>query len=93
VQVLARFPAGCASVLVATDVASRGLDIEKLEAVLNIDHSAGSGGLRPPHRPYRPGRGIGARPQLFSEGERALVERIEAYRGAGAARGAPGIRR
>ncbi len=81
-QVLARFSGRCASVLVATDVASRGLDIEKLEAVLNID--------LPPdpevyvHRIGRTARAgeSGLALSLFSEGERALVERIEAYRGA-----------
>jgi ATP-independent RNA helicase DbpA len=38
-QVLARFVNRSCSVLVATDVASRGLDIEQLEAVINVDIS------------------------------------------------------
>jgi ATP-independent RNA helicase DbpA len=38
-QVLARFANRSCSVLVATDVASRGLDIERLEAVINVDIS------------------------------------------------------
>ncbi|MBU0772260.1 MAG: ATP-dependent RNA helicase DbpA [Gammaproteobacteria bacterium] len=36
-QVLVRFAHRSASVLVATDVAARGLDIDKLEAVINVD--------------------------------------------------------
>ncbi|MCD0422239.1 ATP-dependent RNA helicase DbpA [Rubrivivax sp. JA1024] len=36
-QVLVRFAHRSASVLVATDVAARGLDISKLEAVINVD--------------------------------------------------------
>ncbi|MBZ8140033.1 ATP-dependent RNA helicase DbpA [Rubrivivax gelatinosus] len=36
-QVLVRFANRSASVLVATDVAARGLDISKLEAVINVD--------------------------------------------------------
>ena len=38
-QVLVRFAQRSCSVLVATDVASRGLDIAKLEAVINVDVS------------------------------------------------------
>lgn len=82
-QVLARFAGKSASVLVATDVASRGLDIEKLEAVVNVD--------MPPdpevyvHRIGRTARAgeTGLALSLYSEGERALVERIEAFREAG----------
>jgi ATP-dependent RNA helicase DbpA len=36
-QVLVRFANRSSSVLVATDVAARGLDIERLEAVINVD--------------------------------------------------------
>ncbi|MEO6410571.1 MAG: ATP-dependent RNA helicase DbpA [Burkholderiaceae bacterium] len=36
-QVLVRFANRSCSVLVATDVASRGLDVERLEAVVNVD--------------------------------------------------------
>jgi ATP-independent RNA helicase DbpA len=39
-QVLVRFTNGSCSVLVATDVAARGLDIAGLEAVLNVDIAA-----------------------------------------------------
>jgi ATP-independent RNA helicase DbpA len=38
-QVLVRFANRSASVLVATDIAARGLDIEHLEAVINVDIS------------------------------------------------------
>ena len=36
-QVLIRFANRSCSVLVATDVAARGLDIDQLEAVINVD--------------------------------------------------------
>jgi ATP-dependent RNA helicase DbpA len=39
-QVLVRFANGSASVLVATDIAARGLDIAQLEAVINVDSTA-----------------------------------------------------
>ena len=45
-----------ADLLVATDVAARGLDIEHLSHVVNYDVPAGGGGLRAPHRPHRPRR-------------------------------------
>jgi ATP-independent RNA helicase DbpA len=43
-QVLVRFANGSCSVLVATDVAARGLDIAGLEAVLNVDIAADAEG-------------------------------------------------
>ncbi|MFM2068829.1 MAG: hypothetical protein RLZZ584_3738, partial [Pseudomonadota bacterium] len=39
-QVLVRFANGSCSVLVATDIAARGLDIAQLEAVINVDITA-----------------------------------------------------
>jgi ATP-dependent RNA helicase DbpA len=41
-QVLVRFAAGSTSVLVATDIAARGLDIAQLAAVINVDISLDS---------------------------------------------------
>jgi ATP-independent RNA helicase DbpA len=63
-QVLIQFANRSCSVLVATDVAARGLDIAQLEAVINVDVTPRPGGLHPPHRPHRPRRPgrLGAEP-------------------------------
>ncbi len=50
-QVLTQFKHQSCSILVATDVAARGLDVEDLPAVVNYDLP--SGRLHSPHRPYR----------------------------------------
>jgi ATP-independent RNA helicase DbpA len=80
-QVLARFAGKSVTVLAATDVAARGLDIERLEAVLNAD--------LPPdpeiyvHRVGRTARAgeAGLALSVFGENEAVLIERIEAYAG------------
>ncbi|MCS6037800.1 hypothetical protein LNQ52_26905 [Klebsiella pneumoniae subsp. pneumoniae] len=51
-----RFANGSVRVLVATDVAARGLDIKSLALVVNFQAGLGSGGACSPHRPYRPRR-------------------------------------
>ena len=56
VRALADFKAGRFAVLVATEVAARGLDIEALPHVVNFELPMVARGLRPPHRPDRPGR-------------------------------------
>ena len=55
-RVMSLFRAAKADLLVATDVAARGLDIEHLSHVVNYDVPVGPGGLRAPHRPHRPRR-------------------------------------
>ena len=64
-RVMARLRDGTADLLVATDVAARGLDIDQLTHVVNYDVPVRPRGLRPPHRPRRPrgprGRGDHAR--------------------------------
>ena len=55
-RVMGRLRAGTADLLVATDVAARGLDIDQLTHVVNYDVPSAPGGLRAPHRPRRPGR-------------------------------------
>ena len=79
--VLARFANRSCSVLVATDVASRGLDINQLEAVINVD-------ITPDpevhvHRIGRTGRAgaPGLALSLASMDEMGYVGRIEQYLG------------
>ena len=78
-QVLAQFANRSCSVLVATDVASRGLDINQLEAVINVD-------ITPDpevhvHRVGRTGRAgeAGLALSLASLPEMGAVGRIEQY--------------
>ncbi len=78
-QVLARFANRSCSVLVATDVASRGLDITQLEAVINVD-------ITPDaevhvHRIGRTGRAgeSGLALSLASMNEMGFVGKIEQY--------------
>jgi ATP-independent RNA helicase DbpA len=78
-QVLARFSNRSCSVLVATDVASRGLDITQLEAVINVD-------ITPDaevhvHRIGRTGRAgeSGLALSLASMNEMGSVGKIEQY--------------
>ena len=78
-QVLAQFANRSCSVLVATDVASRGLDITQLEAVINVD-------ITPDpevhvHRIGRTGRAgeSGLAMSLASMNEMGFVGKIEQY--------------
>ena len=78
-QVLAQFANRSCSVLVATDVASRGLDINQLEAVINVD-------ITPDaevhvHRVGRTGRAgeSGLALSLASMNEMGFVGKIEQY--------------
>jgi len=78
-QVLAQFANRSCSVLVATDVASRGLDIDQLEAVINVD-------ITPDpevhvHRIGRTGRAgaSGLALSLASMNEMGAVGKIEQY--------------
>ncbi len=80
-QVLVQFAGRSCSVLVATDVAARGLDIAELEAVINVD-------ITPDpkvhtHRIGRTGRvdAEGWAFSLASRRERIFVERIEEAHG------------
>ena len=63
-EVLVQFANRSCNVLVATDVAARGLDIDDLAAVINYDLPTDPGRPRAPHRPHRPRRtqGPGAEP-------------------------------
>ncbi|MFZ2988850.1 ATP-dependent RNA helicase DbpA, partial [Ideonella sp.] len=81
-QVLIRFAARAASVLVATDVAARGLDIEQLEAVINVEVTPDT--EVHVHRIGRTGRAghDGLALNLASMEEMGRVGRIEHLQGA-----------
>ena len=55
-QALEDFKQGTVNVLVATDIAARGLDIELLPFVINYELPYVGRRLHPPHRPHRPRR-------------------------------------
>lgn len=78
-QTLVRFVNKSASVLVATDVASRGLDIEALDAVINYDIARDSEVYI--HRIGRTGRAgsKGIACTLYSEKEDYKIARLEAF--------------
>jgi ATP-independent RNA helicase DbpA len=78
-QTLVRFANKSASILVATDVAARGLDIDALDAVINY-HLARDVEVHT-HRIGRTGRAgsKGLALTLFSEKEVYKVERLEEY--------------
>ncbi len=80
-QTLVRFANKSASILVATDVAARGLDIDALDAVINY-HLARDVEVHT-HRIGRTGRAgsKGLALTLFSEKEGYKVERLEEYLG------------
>jgi ATP-dependent RNA helicase DbpA len=80
-QVLVRFANGSCSVLVATDVAARGLDIAQLEAVINVDVSPDTDTHT--HRVGRTGRAgeSGWAFTLASLDEMGRVGRIEEAQG------------
>ncbi len=78
-QTLVRFSNQSASILVATDVAARGLDIKDLDAVINY-HVARDSEVHV-HRVGRTGR-AGSKGQaftLYEKKERYRIERLEAY--------------
>ena len=58
------FKDGSYRVLVATDIAARGIDVAEIGHVVNFDLPARPGGLRPPDRPHRAHGGERARLQL-----------------------------
>lgn len=78
-QILVRFSNKSASILVATDVAARGLDIEMLDAVINYQIARDT--EVHVHRIGRTGRAgsKGIACTLFSEKEKYKFERLEEY--------------
>jgi len=51
-RVMNSFRAGNVQLLIATDVAGRGIDVDDIDIVFNFD-LPGRGRLRTPHRPHR----------------------------------------
>jgi len=80
-RTLLRFANKSTSVLVATDVAARGLDIENLDAVINY-HLAGDTEVHV-HRVGRTGRAgsTGKAFTLYARSERYKADRLEQYLG------------
>ena len=78
-RILVRFANKSASILVATDVAARGLDIDALDAVIN--YNVANDLEVHIHRVGRTGRagGSGLACTLFNENEQYKIERLEAY--------------
>jgi ATP-independent RNA helicase DbpA len=78
-QALVRFSNQSASILVATDVAARGIDIKELDAVINY-HVARDSEVHV-HRVGRTGRAgnKGLAFTLYHEKERYRIERLEQY--------------
>ena len=56
--VMLAFKGGRVPILVATDVAARGLDISTVTHVINFDVPTSPDVVRPPHRPHRPRRAL-----------------------------------
>ena len=69
-RALAGFKDGSTKVLVATDIAARGIDVDGVSHVVNFDLPDVRRDLRPPHRPHRPRRRPGP-------GDRLLLGRRE----------------
>ena len=52
-RALDSFKRGSIRVLVATDIAARGIDVDGISHVINFELPVRAGELRPPHRPHR----------------------------------------
>ena len=80
-RMLRDFHEGELAVLIATDVAARGLHIPDVTPRLQLRPAAGSGGLRAPDRPHRARRRRRRCDQLRLRGLRRSLPDIEAYIG------------
>ena len=93
-QALDGFRAGRFAVLVATDIAARGIDVEALGHVVNFDVPGGERGLHPPRGPHRAGGADRRGLHLRGPGGRVGLPRDRAGdRQAAAARPAARLRR
>jgi len=57
-SVMADFKQGRTEILVATDIAARGIDVSGIDFVINFDLPTERRILYPPHRPHRPRRAL-----------------------------------
>ena len=64
-RALKDFKSGAVRVLVATDIAARGIDVDGISHVVNYDFPMHVGGLCPPHRPHRAARTRWATPSVL----------------------------
>ena len=81
-RILGDFKEGTLPILVATDVASRGLHIDGVTHVINYDLPVRRRGLRAPRRPHRARRRVGSRASaLACEDYVDGLEAIERYIG------------
>ena len=85
-RALKDFKAGAVRVLVATDIAARGIDVDGISHVVNYDFPMHAGGLRPPHRPHRPRAGGRRRDQLCHAGRSRRAASLERFIGRGIVR-------
>ena len=77
-EALAGFKDGRYRVLVATDIAARGIDVEALSPRGQLRRAERPGGLHPPRRPHRPRRDDGRRVHVrFARGEARTSRAIE----------------
>ncbi len=76
-RALAEFKDGTLQVLVATDIAARGIDIDQLPHVVEFRLAQCAGRLRAPHRPYGPRGRDGRAVSLVCVDELQLLKDIE----------------
>ena len=79
--VMISFKGGRVPLLVATDVASRGLDISGISHVINFDVPDLARRLRAPHRPHRPRRRSGRAITFYEPRQQRDIEAIENHAG------------
>ena len=76
-RALQEFRDGIAPILVATDIAARGIDVDNVTARHPVRPAGRAGELRPPHRPHRArrrlgrGRGPASRPRSWTSSGRS----------------------
>ena len=75
-RIMTRFKAGEIAVLVATDVAARGIDVSDVDAVINYDVPDENEHYTPPHRPHGRARKQGASYLFYTKDEEKRVDQL-----------------